>query len=63
MREWLGQRDCNDDARSAARRIEAAVDTVTSAARVLTPDLGGPGTTGAVGDAVAMALDAAPNPA
>jgi isocitrate/isopropylmalate dehydrogenase len=56
MLEWLGRRDGNDDAASAAGRIEAAVDAVTGAARVLTPDLGGPGTTGAVGDAVVAAL-------
>ena len=63
MLEWLGQRDGNDDATSAARRIESAVDAVTRAGRFLTPDLGGPGTTDAVGDAVVAALDTAPEPA
>jgi 3-isopropylmalate dehydrogenase len=63
MLEWLGQRDGNDDAASAAARIEAAVDAVTRAGRALTPDLGGPGTTAAVGDAVVAALDGATNPA
>jgi isocitrate/isopropylmalate dehydrogenase len=43
-------------------RIETAVDAVTRAGR-LTPDLGGPGTTDAVGDAVVAALAAAPDPA
>jgi isocitrate/isopropylmalate dehydrogenase len=33
------------------------VDAVTAAGRLLTPDLGGPGTTAAVGDAVVAALD------
>jgi isocitrate/isopropylmalate dehydrogenase len=62
MLEWLAERDGNDDAASAAARIEAAVDTVTRVGRVLTPDLGGPGTTDAVGDAVVAALAAAPGP-
>jgi 3-isopropylmalate dehydrogenase len=56
MLEWLGQRDGNDDTVKAAGLIEAAVDAVTGAGRILTPDLGGPGTTAAVGDAVVAAL-------
>jgi 3-isopropylmalate dehydrogenase len=56
MLEWLGQRDGNDEAVTAAGRIDAAVDAVTRAGRVLTPDLGGPGTTAAVGDAMVAAL-------
>ena len=60
MLEWLGQRDGNDDAARAAARIEAAVGAVTRAGRVLTPDLGGPATTDAVGDAVVAALDLHP---
>jgi 3-isopropylmalate dehydrogenase len=63
MLEWLGQRDGSEDALTAALRIEAAVDAVTRAGRVLTPDLGGPGTTTAVGDAVAVALADLPAPA
>jgi 3-isopropylmalate dehydrogenase len=63
MLEWLGQRDGNADATSAARHIEAAVNTVTAAGRALTPDLGGPGTTSAVGDAVVAALEGAAEPA
>jgi 3-isopropylmalate dehydrogenase len=59
MLEWLGQRDGNDDAVRAAARIEAAVDVVTGAGRILTPDLGGTAVTQAVGDAVATALIAA----
>jgi hypothetical protein len=39
------------------------VDAVTRAGRALTPDLGGPGTTAAVGDAVVAALDGATDPA
>jgi 3-isopropylmalate dehydrogenase len=58
MLEWLGQRDGNDDATRAAARIEAAVDAVTGARRVLTPDLGGTAATAAVGDAVAAAVTA-----
>ena len=45
MLDWLAERDGNDDAASAAARIEAAVGAVTGAGHVLTPDLGGPGTT------------------
>ncbi len=59
MLEWLARRDGNGEAARAADRIEAAVDTVTGVGRILTPDLGGPGTTGAVGDAVVAALGAA----
>jgi 3-isopropylmalate dehydrogenase len=62
MLEWLAQRDGNDDAASAAARLEAAVGAVTRAGHVLTPDLGGAGTTDAVGDAVVAALDAASDP-
>jgi 3-isopropylmalate dehydrogenase len=62
MLEWLGRRDGNDDAARAAACIEAAVDAVTHAGRILTPDLGGPATTGAVGDAVVAALPG-PDPA
>ena len=63
MLEWLGQRDGNDAATRAAARIEAAVGNVTRAGRVLTPDLGGPATTDAVGDAVVAALDLHHDPA
>jgi 3-isopropylmalate dehydrogenase len=63
MLEWLGRRDGNAEAARAAARIEAAVGDVTRAGRVLTPDLGGPGTTDAVGDAVVEALAATPAPA
>jgi 3-isopropylmalate dehydrogenase len=56
MLDWLGQRDGNTDATGAAARIEAAVDAVTGAGRVLTPDLGGGAMTEAVGDAVATTL-------
>jgi 3-isopropylmalate dehydrogenase len=63
MLDWLGQRDGNEDATRAAARIEAAVDAVTRAGRVLTPDLGGPGTTGGAGDGVIAALELNPDPA
>jgi 3-isopropylmalate dehydrogenase len=63
MLEWLGRRDGNDDAVTAAARIEAAVDAVTGGGRVLTPDLGGTAMTAAVGDAVVGALAAASDPA
>jgi 3-isopropylmalate dehydrogenase len=56
MLDWLGQRDGNTDATGAAGRIEAAVDAVTGAGRVLTPDLGGAAMTEVVGDAVATTL-------
>ena len=62
MLEWLGQRDDNDDATAAARRIEAAVDSVTRAGRTLTPDLGGSSTTSAVGEAVIETLASLPEP-
>jgi hypothetical protein len=39
------------------------VGAVTRAGRILTPDLGGPGTTDAVGEAVVAALAAATDPA
>jgi 3-isopropylmalate dehydrogenase len=58
MLEWLGQRDGNNDTTRAAARIEAAVDAVTGAGRILTPDLGGTAATAAVGDAVAAAVSA-----
>jgi 3-isopropylmalate dehydrogenase len=60
MLEWLGQRDGNDDATRAAERIETAVDAVTGAGRILTPDLGGAAGTEAVGDAVAEAAASLP---
>jgi 3-isopropylmalate dehydrogenase len=63
MLEWLGQRDGDEEAARAATRIEAAVDAVTGAGQSLTPDLGGPGMTGAVGDAVVAALSAVPGAA
>ena len=56
LRHGLGRAD-------EAARIEAAVDAVTRDGRVLTPDLGGPGTTGGVGDAVIAALELNPDPA
>lgn len=54
--EWLGRRDRDAEAETAARRIEAAVASVLRAGRALTPDLGGHATTAAVGNAVAAAL-------
>jgi 3-isopropylmalate dehydrogenase len=63
MLEWLGRRDGNEDAARAGARIEAAVGAVTGAGQSLTPDLGGPGTTGATGDAVVAALSAGPGSA
>jgi 3-isopropylmalate dehydrogenase len=63
MLDWLGQRDGNETATRAAARIEAAVDAVTRGGRVLTPDLGGVGTTDGVGDGVIAALELNPDPA
>jgi 3-isopropylmalate dehydrogenase len=61
MLDWLGQRDGNEEATRAAARIEAAVDAVTREGRLLTPDLGGPGTTAGIGDAVIAALELNPD--
>jgi 3-isopropylmalate dehydrogenase len=63
MLEWLGERDGDDEAGRAAAGIEAALGAVARAGRVLTPDLGGTGTTAAVGDAIVAALAAPPAPA
>jgi 3-isopropylmalate dehydrogenase len=62
MLDWLARRDGNADAAQASARIRAAVDAVTRAGRVLTPDLGGRAPTKAVGDAVAAALDQPDSP-
>jgi 3-isopropylmalate dehydrogenase len=60
MLDWLGRRDGSPDTAGAAVRIEAAVAAVTGDGAALTPDLGGRGTTAALGDAVVAALDAVP---
>ena len=58
MLDWLGRRDGNADATGAAVRIDVAVDAVTRAGRVLTPDLRGTAPTQAVGDAVSALVSA-----
>jgi 3-isopropylmalate dehydrogenase len=56
MLDWLGRRESDEAALAGARKIDAAVTSVLSGGRVLTPDLGGDAATAAVGDAVASAL-------
>lgn len=60
MLDWLGRRDGSVDTTAAAARIDAAVAAATRDGAALTPDLGGQGTTAALGDAVVAALESAP---
>jgi 3-isopropylmalate dehydrogenase len=55
---WLGRRQQNPAAIEAATLIEAAMEQVIAQRRALTPDLGGSGSTSAMGDAVAEAATA-----
>jgi 3-isopropylmalate dehydrogenase len=50
---WLGRTKDDEQARAAARAIERAVEATIAARDALTPDLGGTGTTVAMGDAIA----------
>ena len=54
--EWLGRNRGEAKAVEAARRIEAAVDSVIAEGKHLTRDLGGSASTTEMGDAVAAAL-------
>jgi 3-isopropylmalate dehydrogenase len=54
--EWLGRIRNEPKAAEAARRIDAAVDSVVAEAKHLTPDLGGKAGTRGMGDAVVAAL-------
>ncbi|MHB1304292.1 MAG: isocitrate/isopropylmalate dehydrogenase family protein [Acidiphilium sp.] len=56
--DWLGRRHAAAAALEAGRLIEAAVASVIEERRDLTPDLGGTGSTGAMGDAIVAALRA-----
>jgi 3-isopropylmalate dehydrogenase len=51
--DWLGRTKSEERASAAARAIERAVDATIAARDALTPDLGGSGTTTAMGDAIA----------
>lgn len=54
--DWLGRKHDHPAAVTAAAAIEQAMDLVIAERRALTPDLGGTGTTTAMGDAVAEAV-------
>jgi 3-isopropylmalate dehydrogenase len=54
--EWLGRKHGQPKAVDAAKRIDAAMDTVIAEAKHLTPDLGGKASTSQMGDAVVRAL-------
>ena len=60
MLDWLGERDGNDDAATAAARIEAAVSAVTRRRPRPHARSRRPGTTAEVGDAVLAALATPP---
>ncbi|OIQ96673.1 homoisocitrate dehydrogenase [mine drainage metagenome] len=57
--DWLGHRHEKPAAIKAAALIERAMERVIAERRALTPDLGGDGSTTAMGDAVAAAVMAA----
>ncbi len=57
MLDWLGERKQDVRARTAAKAIEAAVETTLRDRRFHTADLGGAAATGAVGDAVASRIE------
>jgi 3-isopropylmalate dehydrogenase len=56
MLDWVGHRNADAAAQSAASRVESAVRAVLKGGEVLTPDLGGRSTTREVGAAVIAAL-------
>ncbi len=56
MLDWLGERQDDPTAKSAAARIEEAVSAVLLQGDALTADLGGRGTTSGVAQAVAEAM-------
>jgi len=57
MLDWLGERRQDVPARTAAKAIEAAVETTLRDRRFHTADLGGGAATGAVGDAIATQIE------
>lgn len=57
MLDWLGERNADADAITAARRIESAVAEILSTGKVLTPDLGGKHTTAQLGDAILKVVE------
>ena len=57
MLDWLGERDGDNEAIRAAKKIESAVAAVLRTGKLLTPDLGGSATTVEVGDAVLKAIE------
>ncbi len=56
MLEWLGARHGRDDLGGAAEHFTAAIDAVLADPASHTPDMGGTGTTGAFGEAVARKI-------
>lgn len=56
MLDWLGERHGDERLKSAARRVNAATETVLAAGREVTPDLGGVGSTTSCADAICAAL-------
>lgn len=56
MLRWLASEHGDQRLAEAARRIDAATAKVLGTGRILTPDVGGKATTGAMGDTVARAI-------
>ncbi|MEM6677950.1 MAG: isocitrate/isopropylmalate family dehydrogenase [Pseudomonadota bacterium] len=56
MLDWLGHQRRFEPAREASRAIRAAVTSVVSTGRALTPDLGGRSSTTAMADAIVAAM-------
>jgi len=59
MLDWLAERKQDRQAAAAARAIDVAVEATLCDSRYRTADIGGPATTGAVGDAVSAHIRAA----
>jgi len=53
---WLGRKHKEPKAIAAAEYMQAAIDTVVTEAKTLTPDLGGKASTQQMGDAIAAAV-------
>src|SRR6516225_219191 len=53
---WLGRKHKEPKAVAAAEYMQAAIDTVVTEAKALTPDLGGKASTQQMGDAIAAAV-------
>ena len=57
MFEWLGNKNNDDKALDAGRRIDRAVEAVLAEGRVKTPDLGGKDTTARMGEAIVRKIE------